>query len=200
MVHYLLAKVDEDGESSESSEDEPQTPVQLVSSHTGDPPTKSSTGGGPHAVKSSTTSLLPLVGAEPDGVEQDGEKQETTDGTVASASQGVGNGRLEARNRSRLQQGARVSRARVARLWSKLRAVAYITSLQVPNGVLNGKISPASRVDSTSVNIYVPAVNMRIMLCIHTRATLLAGGVLISVFIRLFCMISPAVLLVVSSF
>lgn len=119
--------MDEDGE---SSEEEPQT--VLVSSGREHQPTKSA---------ASTTSPMPFVGAdlgshlETSSVEHnDGENQDTTaegPATMTRASEGIGNGRHAAGDRSRLQQGARVSRGRVARLWSKLRAVAYITSIQV---------------------------------------------------------------------
>lgn len=113
-----MRKVDEDGDSSEEEEPQPQTV---------------SAGGGSHATNSSLVSPTLLVGAEPgchsttpDG-EQDSENQQTADGTtVTRASEGTG--RQEAGHRARLRPGGA---CRVAKLWSKLRAVAYITSLQV---------------------------------------------------------------------
>eukprot|EP00903_Cladosiphon_okamuranus_P017344 g15979.t1 len=115
--------VDEDGESSgEEEESQPQTV---------------SAGGGFPAADPPRTSPAPaLVGVEPGchsttpGVEQNSGKQRNTDDTTVARA-GEVDGRYEADHRSRLQPGAcRVSRKRVAKLWSKLRAVAYITSLQ----------------------------------------------------------------------
>eukprot|EP00752_Nemacystus_decipiens_P011375 g10109.t1 len=73
---------------------------------------------------------LPLVAETPSSAAgHNGGKQETGGGaTMKSESEGTG--RHEDGRRSRIREGARVSRERIAKLWSKLRAVAYITSLQ----------------------------------------------------------------------
>lgn len=128
--------MDEDGESSEEDE---HRATPMASSHREPSPISSSTGGGSHAADSSPASPMPFVGAEPRSEassvgHDDGEKQGTADGsTMTRASEGTG--RHEAGHRSRLQQGARASKERVAKLWSKLRAVAYIASLQVRKDV-----------------------------------------------------------------
>ena len=127
--------MNEDGESSE--EEEQQQTVALVSSRGESPPMNSSTGGGYHAADSSPASPMPSIGAKPrthpetSGELHGGRQQKTAgDTTMTRASEGAGRPD-EAGHRSCLHQEARGSRKRVAKLWSKLRAVAYITSLQV---------------------------------------------------------------------